>query len=90
MPLTLAEARTILEDLGARGVLTELERRAVVVVQRFADRGRSHSATHTTAVAALIDARDHQREAIEIQRQSLEALDRAIGSATTATEMPAQ
>jgi hypothetical protein len=81
LPLTLLEARAILEALARRVELTALELRAIEVTQRHASRGRASSSSHTDAVIHLIDAREHQRA-------SLEALDRAIGTATTATETP--
>lgn len=90
LPLTLLEARAILEALARRVELTALEQRAIEVTQRHASRGRASSSTHTDAVVHLIDAREHAREAIESSRRVVEALDRAIGTATTATETPAQ
>lgn len=82
LPLTLLEATGILAGLARRVALTDLEQRAIEVTQRHARRGRASSSTHTDAVVHLIEARERQREAIE-------CLDRAIGTATTATETPA-
>lgn len=83
MPMTLSEAAVVLVALDARGVLTDRERRAIEVALRTARRVRSSSTSQVNMVADLIAARDAQKRA-------LEALDRAIGTATTATEIPAQ
>jgi hypothetical protein len=81
IPMTLGEAVVALEP--ARSLLTERQQRALEVLTRLARRTRASGASQVNMVTDLIAARDAQRAA-------LDALERAIGTASTAPEMPAE
>lgn len=90
LPLTLSESAVTLAAMVERLPVTDREKRAVEVALRMARRGRDSSTSSVNGVVHLIAARELQAEAVEVQRRATEALERAIGSATTATEFPAQ